>query len=102
MSRNERKPLLSDQGLSNGPEREVYYIEPEAIGKRMVRYLSASDVRDFYENLITTGKLRVVEEVELDEGGYCLRCGYDAMDRSDNLCPEFPPFCHGCGNKIKR
>jgi hypothetical protein len=56
------------------------------------------NVRRLYEDLITDGKLRVVEEVELDESSYCLRCGYDVTDRSE----EVPPYCHGCGNPIKR
>lgn len=47
-------------------------------------------------------KLRVAEEVELDESGHCLHCGYDVTDRSEPRSPEVPPYCHGCGNKIKR
>ena len=52
--------------------------------------------------LITTGNLRVVEEVELVDG-ICPSCGYDAgMPRDVNGQDMTPPYCPGCGNKIKR
>jgi hypothetical protein len=58
--------------------------------------------RDYYEDLITTGKLRVVEEVECRNTGkdeaWCewLKCPCGESTRvGSNYCP-------GCGNKIKR
>jgi hypothetical protein len=56
--------------------------------------------RDYYENLITTGRLRVVEEVvirfddDLVPWDNCPQCSKECYD-GDN-------FCRGCGNKIKR
>jgi len=58
-------------------------------------------VRDFYENLIHEGRLRVVVEVDVDNvstypGDFrCSAC--DGWTRSVLL-----NYCPGCGNKIKR
>lgn len=59
---------------------------------------------DRYEDLITTGKLRVVEEVgapleqvDMDEWWTCSGC------KESFLSYHNPPnYCPGCGNKIKR
>ena len=60
--------------------------------------LGGISIRDFYENLITTGKLRVVEEVEvIGHGfslGHCNGCGKQTL--------KAHTYCPGCGNKIKR
>ena len=64
----------------------------------MLSTMSAMDVSDWYESRITSGELRVVEEVEYDRGG-CLKCGnvddHGAQWQGWNFCPD-------CGNKIKR
>ena len=74
--------------------RELYFID--GWGKGADAYRTAMD------ELITTGKLRVVEEVELVDG-ICSACGYDAgMPRDVNGQDMTPPCCPGCGNKIKR
>ena len=81
MNTNEREPLLSDD---------------------VVRYKNnAFYVRDFYEDLIASGKLRVVENVEAipcadDLWARCGGCG------TEYFGAEFNPYCPGCGNKIKR
>jgi hypothetical protein len=74
---NERKPLLS-------------------AGDAMHGLMQALDVRDFYEDLITEGKLRVVEHaspVHKLSGLLCSICGISWQDDQ---------YCRGCGNKIKR
>lgn len=62
-------------------------------------------VRDHYEHLITTGKLRVVVEVELTPNSYdclltCSGCGEGAPYY---LAEEFADckYCPGCGSIIK-
>ena len=59
-------------------------------------------IRQEYEDLITSGKLRVVKEVDAmcgDHGGIegcsCSECGAPVM-------PEAWMFCPGCGNKVRR
>lgn len=70
-------------------------------------YQSADNVRSFYERLITTGKLRVVEEAEWDmefpREPCCPICNYgwdfgqyDPTNDRDFL------FYPCCGSKIKR
>mgnify|MGYP006319197935 FL=1 len=98
---NEREPMLpilttydehkSKYGMLG---RELYFID--GWGKGADAYRTAMD------ELITTGNLRVVEEVELVDG-ICPSCGYDAgMPRDVNGQDMTPPYCPGCGNKIKR
>ncbi len=60
------------------------------------------DVRDYYEDLITTGKLRVVEEVEYLSDGGCSNCGNTIYSDAGIERPNAGWFCPGCGNKIKR
>jgi hypothetical protein len=90
----ERKPLLSDEDI-----RIVY---SPYMKYRIKQGMEGMDVRDYYEDLITTGKLRVVEEVECRNTGkdeaWCewLKCPCGESTRvGSNYCP-------GCGNKIKR
>ena len=92
-----RPPLLSERLLSI-----IASLEGNVAEWVIDDLLAIHDELEIYEDLITDGKLRVVEEVELDESGHCLRCGYDVTDRSEPRSPEVPPYCHGCGNKIKR
>ena len=74
--------------------REIYFVDGWTKG--------AAVYHNAVESLITTGKLRVVEEVELVDG-ICPSCGYDAgMPRDVNGQDMTPPYCPGCGNKIKR
>lgn len=86
-----REPMLSDKQLGSGLK-----------GKRAYWVKTGPWVRDFYENLITTGKLRVVEEVDAmcgDHGGIegcsCSKC-------SAPVAPEYWMYCPGCGNKVKQ
>jgi hypothetical protein len=78
---NERKPLLSDDVMA-----EIGLNVRDDDGASV----TGNAVRDFYEQLITDGKLRVVEDA--GDGKYCKVCD-DKMDRSK-------PFCSGCGNPI--
>jgi hypothetical protein len=90
----ERKPLLSDDVM-------------DQIGLNVCdddgASVTGNAVRDYYENLITTGKLRVVEDVEhlaKDAGYKCSGCGWSALWEFRGLCDEVN-YCPGCGNKIK-
>ena len=69
MSTTPREPLLSNDGLM-----DMMYATED--GKR-----PSEKVREFYEDLITHGKLRVVEE-----------CGYVPADTWCSVC-----ICKGCG-----
>lgn len=78
------------------------------LSDRAVRDLASSDrgirlARDFYEDLITKGKLRVVEEVEIiraDNGwDACSKCGEQPNAHSPVASWT---FCPGCGQPIKR
>lgn len=64
---SERKPLLSDDAMYFGVPMDQARPDGTYVpGITRFPLLSAGKVRDFYENLITTGKLRVVEEVDYD------------------------------------
>lgn len=98
MSTTPRPPLLSDEEIIDEtwvPDMSSW--EPAGAYEAGMHW-----TRRYYEDLITDGKLRVVEEVCFDESSHCLHCGYDVTDRSEPRSPEVPPYCHGCGNKIKR
>lgn len=96
---NERKPLLSDEEIIDEQEAWNGPIDGGIVAKMSETY-TARWVRDFYERLITEGKLRVVQEVELNYADGCstclCNCGWiQLMEDEFNCCP-------GCGNKIKR
>ena len=94
------KPMMSDENIAS-------YVQPVSgarlpiIGQASIFVEGACAARRFYENLITTGKLRVVVEVDVDNvstypGDFrCSAC--DGWTRSVLL-----NYCPGCGNKIKR
>jgi hypothetical protein len=96
---NERKPLLSDKdaialGLCAGDGK---FVTPKSI---------AMGIRDYYEALIDSGKLRVVEEVVENIGrsrdfSYfeCSGCHYE--HDFEVGAPDFT-FCPNCGNPIKQ
>ena len=98
----EREPMLSN----------VYQLEHHGNAGDPSWRDGARSAMIFYEDLITTGKLRVVDEVEcreldLVEEWYsrptkCLSCGVEFIMAlpSGNYAP--PNYCPGCGNKIKR
>ena len=101
----ERKPLYGDDLIVTNSNNyngwELDGLDHYEQGYRSGAYT----LRDFYENLITTGKLRVVEEVELDIYFHCKKCGSansyeDTM--SGTMEDDENPFCKGCGNPIKR
>lgn len=101
-----REPMLSDgdlfamcmQSFVDGP----IILGEKTYGVNVGEDPAAYKVRAFYENLITTGKLRVVEEVDAmcgDHGGIegcsCSKC-------SAPVAPEYWMYCPGCGNKVKQ
>lgn len=95
MSNSKRKPLLSNDGILDIVGRGKH------LGADVDRATGGLVIRDHYERLIDEGKLRVVEEVELDNSipGFlmCPKCQRDMRD-DDWGGFEFCP----CGNKIKR
>lgn len=94
---NKRPPLLSDHDLM-----EMMFVTED--GKR-----PSEKIREFYEDLITDGKLRVVEEVqsylENEIAFGCPSCEsvWDKQARwSKNGKIRTTHYCPGCGVKIKR
>jgi len=93
---NKREPLLSEEMARNIMKNCAY--NPGTMNP-------VSETRAFYESLIDSGKLRVVEEVEFVDNDYdanvdCNRCGWSIcyIHIEDNPMT----FCPGCGNPIKR
>ncbi len=88
---NERKPMLSDEEIIDEtwvPDMSSW--EPAGAYEAGMHW-----TRRYYEDLITTGKLRVVEEVEQVPPIWgCSACGWDGAQPG--------PYCPGCGNKIKQ
>ena len=93
-----KEPMLSDGEVSAIAQLAMVNCQPDA-NPAFMHVLGAMDARDFYENLITTGKLRVVEEVDnVSTYPGDFRCSVcDGWTRSVLL-----NYCPGCGNKIKR
>lgn len=88
------KPLLTDN---------VIYGRRNKSGRRVP--MAGFEVRDYYESLIAQGRLRVVEEVSLDEHHHCNRCrtsnAYEDH-MSGTMEDNLNDYCRGCGNPIKR
>ena len=87
-----REPLLDDEELSTSVSDE----RDEELKLRL--FNKVKDVRDFYEDMITSGDLRLTRYVRISGPritvGTCSRC--EAM-----LQFQFA-FFHGCGCKIMR
>ncbi len=100
---NEREPLLPDSRMYLSiPTDQVQFDGSIAPGVTKYPLMSAGLVRDYYENLITSGKLRAVEEVEsistiqgVTMSAKCSGCGLKPLMFNFAYCP-------GCGNPIKR
>lgn len=89
---NERKPMLSDDRIC---DMTWEYEQKDSDDPAALYERGLNDARRHYENLITTGKLRVVEEVEQVPPIWgCSACGWDGAQPG--------PYCPGCGNKIKQ
>jgi rubrerythrin len=101
-----REPLLSDAAI----EQEVNPEDPNNLANHeYYETIGAKWVRDFYEAKITSGELRVVENVKVVRYGHkteftngepfdsCSGCEYpiaaDSFKYPNNYCP-------GCGAKI--
>ena len=94
-----REPMLSDERIV---DMTWEYDQKDGDDPAALYERGLNDARRHYENLITTGKLRVVEEVDAmcgDHGGIegcsCSKC-------SAPVAPEYWMYCPGCGNKVKR
>ena len=103
---NQRQPLLSDEAMDfiSCPQYEDRPTDSQMIADLLI---GITRVRDFYESLITTGKLRVVEEVksyhEILFGCPSCKSVWDKQPRwSQNGKIRTMHYCPGCGNKIKR
>ncbi len=99
---DERKPLLSDVDLAY----IAYDGKPEA-GSVMPVEKAVTIVRDYYESLISEGKLRVVEEVELvwrvnERNIGCHYCSFCDRPHPMTIGLKEGNYCPGCGNKIKQ
>jgi hypothetical protein len=102
-----REPLLSDAAI----EQEVNPEDPNNYSTReYYESIGCKWVRDFYEAKITSGELRVVEEVEnyytepiKSERFGCPKCD-SVWERksvwSKNAKIRVMNYCPGCGNKI--
>jgi len=93
---NKREPLLSDEQARNIMKNCAY--NPATMNP-------VAETAAYYESLIDTGKLRIVEEVEFVDNDYdanvdCNCCGWSIcyIHIEDNPMT----YCPGCGNKIKR
>ena len=99
------KPMMSDENIAS-------YVQPVSgarlpiIGQASIFVEGACAARRFYENLITTGKLRVVEEAEWDmsipRDPCCPFCNYGWEGLGDVHFDRDFKFYPCCGNKIKR
>lgn len=87
---NKREPLLSDEQARNILKNCAY--NPGTMNP-------VAETAAYYESLIDSGKLRVVEEVGLVpgwDGALSCPCGEPHFEGvNENYCPA-------CGNKIKR
>jgi predicted RNA-binding Zn-ribbon protein involved in translation (DUF1610 family) len=88
---NELVDNFNDE-LRNTPD---FYKRREWHWKRVADILRRFDV-------VPTGKLRVVEEVEYLSDGGCSNCGNTIYSDAGIERPNADWFCPGCGNKIKR
>lgn len=114
---NEREPLLPDSRMYLSVPTDQAQPDGSIVpGVTKYPLMSAGLVRDYYESLITSGKLRVVEEVELvpngstdDENGSVIplhahrNCpgGYHEIRGYEDSAEIDAKFCPGCGNPIK-
>ena len=101
-----RNPLLSDEAMSG-------VVTFPGGGKRYEHEMAGDEVRDYYEHLITEGKLRAVEDVEFVKWRHassdlmldteCGGCGFESIaDERGNVPSDRWKFCPNCGNKINR
>jgi hypothetical protein len=91
-----REPLLSDAAI----EQEVNPEDPNNYSTReYYESIGCKWVRDFYEAKITSGELRVVEEVEEDIYTHIFNCaGMHAIGGTLDTMN----YCPGCGAKITK
>lgn len=96
---NEREPLLNDEFASERGRQYDDFTDALPAMTKEIHFLGGLlQGREFYENLITSGKLRVVEEVEWDrKKPGCAKCGHPW-----SVLLTISTYCPGCGNPIKR
>lgn len=95
---NEREPLLNDEFASERGRQYDDFTDALPAMTKEIHFLGGLlQGREFYENLITSGKLRVVEEVEWDrKKPGCAKCGHPW-----SVLLTISTYCPGCGNPIK-
>jgi len=96
---NKRKPLLSDEFLGALAPDPDWPDGPEW-------FPSATQVRNTYEGMIDSGKLRIANEVELISNDYdcLLKCSGCGGFTPYHFLEEFKEcnYCPSCGGKIKK
>lgn len=100
---NEREPLLNDEFASERGRQYDDFTDALPAMTKEIHFLGGLlQGREFYENLIASGKLRVVEEVRGETNGthegkwlHCSGCNEVWSTNAYAYCP-------GCGNPIKR
>ena len=98
----DREPVLSDMELRgfvvNGLPTE-FPGTSEFLGRKSPHAMSPEAVRDFYENLITEGKLRVVEECVVREDPEWPGMKHCGCNGRGPITDEI--WCPYCGGKLK-
>ena len=96
----EREPLLNDvflMGIEVPGSWTAPYTNDQLMHlMKMRRDMSGAEVRTWYEDLVTSGKLKVVAEVEYED--QCSKCGNSDLEAGGRV----GGFCPGCGNPIKK
>lgn len=95
-----REPMLSDEVCRWMMKEDYALMADHPMEPKEAWFHGLLKATNYYENLITTGKLRVVDEVKLTAGNQlhtyqCSHCGWMNPPRYYRHCP-------GCGNKIKQ
>lgn len=97
---NERKPMLSDEEIID----ETWVPDMSSWAPAGAYEAGMHWTRRYYEDLITTGKLRVVEETEYVPPDtwcsvcICVACGEACGETGEK---EPYPYCPYCRRKIK-
>jgi hypothetical protein len=94
--KDERKPLLSDEHRDS----QTPYKRNIACGDAWK--WGFDHCRREYEDLITNGKLRVVEDVAPSFIHGEIKCSKCEGRLGNTYADALPNYCHRCGNKINR
>lgn len=97
----QRAPLLSESQFNDLINAEAR--KHNIPSHMLTAYDGMGIAQEFYESKITSGELRVVKSVRLDENYYCTgcrRCNARTDEYSGALEDPYYKFCPGCGAKI--